>query len=448
MKKQALLLIYTLLFPCVAWSDEYIIGLPHAFAGDKKADLYQPVRTFIKHTMNHGDTLQLFDAYSLEFIAKVTIPNEGKAYKNPIYRQQKFSRQLKSIRQHIEQIPVAGISINVPRFLEHLANGAFAGTSPPNRQVNILVIGNAEHRELREPAFNMQNGWFPSDAYIKVSPEKSIYGTQGKQGLLTGFSISFLHINKPDEWYNELYRHRIERFWGLYIQSQGGRLVIFTPDARTAFDQFQLGNTTSVAKYTFDHTAHKMEMLRADRDGMPADTRTDGADFLNLDAPISTSPPPYSKGVIKVGTRWKCSGGDIDIYGKGSKSSPFLYFSNPRSIEGLYFKDFRTSPDAINGLEYIEFTQPIDLYEMKVLINHYSGTCDNGVNGAVRVFFDGHIYEASFHLRTTEGNKGQDRESAAASPYWHVVDIPAIVGLPKKEAIAMGTQVNAMRSRQ
>ncbi len=428
------LLLIILLGASTANAAEYVIGLPKAFP-DNKQVLYQTIERFVTHDMNQGDNIWFYNAHALQSLGTIKIPTNSKAWRYPKVRKKQSRKVLKPLKAHIEQLPSNGLaSINFPRFLDHLATDVFGGIGAADSQINVLVIGNAEHRDRHEPFFNMRDGWFPSDGHLEVGSATSIYGTQDKQGHLNGFRVHFLHTNKPDSWYNDLYRHRIERFWHLFVKAQGGELITFTPDALTAFNRFQKKDFLPAENYTLDHTSGKVEMLRAHRNGMPspnvAHAVSDGSRFLERDTSISTLPPAKTKGTIKIGIRWKCNQCDIDLYARGSNGTSFLHYANVENGEGKYFKDFRSSPDSINGLEHIDFTTPVNIYDLQVLVNHYKGKDINGPDGAVRIFFDGHTYEAPFHIRSATGNKGKDRLRAASSLHWQVIDVPAILRLP------------------
>lgn len=152
--------------------------------------------------------------------------------------------------------------------------------------------------------------------------------------------------------------------------------------------------------------------------------------FLSADASISTEPPVKIKGPLKMGIRWPCRC-DIDLYARGNKDAPFLYFAKKESAEGMYHEDFTSSPDTTGSLEYIEFTKPVNLYQIQAMVNHYSGEDTNGPSGIVRIYFDNQTYEAPFHLRSKKGNSGKSRSQAHSSIFWQVLNIPAIMGLPE-----------------
>jgi len=427
MKPISIVVSFLLFLPAICAADVYVIGLPSG--GGQPSSIYEDIESFVVHEMELGDTLHLIDAYTLSSIARIRIPADSKAYKYAKFRKKKFRVALKKLRENIGQSSDGlGGLINLPNFLDHLADNILGGAS--GQAVNVLVVGSALHREEREPLYTMHNGLFPSDGHIQVSEEHSVYGVKNKREQLRGLRLHFLYTDEPNAFSNSLYRYRIERFWHLFVKYQGGEFITFTSDADTAFERFGNMDAKSVRAYSFDHTANKVEMLRARRDaGAIQHSDVNGTRFMHPDASISTFPPSVAIGKLKIGIRWDCLPCDIDIYARGGGDRPFLYYNHRESVEGEYFKDFRSSPDTTNGLEYIEFNNPVNLYELQVLVNHYAGEDASGPKGVVRIWFNGKTYEIPFHLNSTKGNLGQDVQHASTSPNWRVFDVAEILGL-------------------
>ena len=51
------------------------------------------------------------------------------------------------------------------------------------------------------------------------------------------------------------------------------------------------------------------------------------------------------EGPLKIGIRWK-QNIDLDLYAAPRPGAETLFFQHPRSPEGYYFKDHRSSPGA------------------------------------------------------------------------------------------------------
>ncbi len=432
------LLLALLVFPLVSTNAaDYIIGLPKGMPPNiGKISVIQHIEDLIQHEMKTGDTLRVFNAFDIHSIAAIEIPNK-KAFEFPKVRRKQFRRQIKSIKGYL-----GGMSnednysdaVLLPQFLEHLSTHVV--DSRKNEPVNVLVLGNALYKDDREDAFSMREGWFPSDGHLKVSQRHSVYGAAKKVGQLKNFTVHILHTNRPEEWYNDLYRHRIQRFWNLFVKVQGGVLSTFTQDTEAAFSRFAEGGLKPKKEYGFDYTANKVEMLRARREVVPSTIETtsqipmsDGANFLEEGIPISNQPPITTEGTLKIGIRWPCNRCDLDLYARGSEDESYLYYRNVENSQGKYFKDFRSSPDTINGLEYITFTESVNVNDLQVMANFYSGSSEGGAEAVVRVFFQGLTYESPFRIEAETGNKGASRNTPISSKYWKVIDVPLILGL-------------------
>ncbi len=121
---------------------------------------------------------------------------------------------------------------------------------------------------------------------------------------------------------------------------------------------------------------------------------------------ISTEPPAPGtlQGSLKVGIKWSCHC-DVDLYAKSNTASDYLYFGLQDTPEGHYFKDFTSSTDAVNGLEYVQFNN-VDASNMDVKVNLYSGSLDDGVvRGVVRAEFQNRVYEQPFEITDSKWSK-------------------------------------------
>ena len=101
-------------------------------------------------------------------------------------------------------------------------------------------------------------------------------------------------------------------------------------------------------------------------------------------------------------------------------------------MRNVGFKDYRTFPNPKNGLEYIEFINPVNIHTVTAAVNFYKGEAQGGAKGEVRVFFNGETYSSKFVIQSPHGNRGEDSKSRDGSEYWTMLDIPTIVGLKPK----------------
>lgn len=437
LKQLALMFALVAVCPVVS-AVEYVIGLAQDYPNefDRNAVNDQITRFVIK-SLNPGDNLYVMDAKDVKTLVEFKLPNKDE-YKNTNLKRRKFGKELIQLRQKIASLPkspgnTSHSLLNVPQFLEHLSVSKFDILKSDNRKVSVLLIGNAFFQDSRESDFfNMREGWFPSDGHIKVDRKGSIYGAKDRAGYLKGVSVHHLVTNKESDWYSDLYKNRINRFWHLYVNAQAGKYATFTSDVSTAFDRFATPDLQPMEAFDFDYTAGKVEMLRATRLPVPSNNTkvtSEGAEFMNDNVPISKTPPSKTKGLLKIGIRWGCKNCDVDLYAKSNTAPNYLYYSHGETEEGKYFKDFTSSPDTINGLEYIEFTRDVDIKNLSVLVNLFSGFSLTGIDGVVRAYFDGKVYEKPFNIKAMTGNNGSDIEQASTSRNWAVIDVKSLFSL-------------------
>lgn len=135
-------------------------------------------------------------------------------------------------------------------------------------------------------------------------------------------------------------------------------------------------------------------------------------------------------GRMKIGIRWK-NNIDLDLYAAPRPQAETLFFQHPRSPEGYYYKDHRSSPGR--EYEFIEFESPVDIREVEASVNFYKGSCPRGPRGEVRIEFDGRIYAAPFSIPAPEGNRGRAGESQ--QEYWARIPVQKILKLSRNDSL-------------
>ena len=181
-----------------------------------------------------------------------------------------------------------------------------------------------------------------------------------------------------DPWATELHRERVQRFWRLYIRGQGGRLGAITADLPTVFRAALSGgggdpaSEAAAGDRPLAADSGKLEMLRVTRSA-------ESQEWIRSDHGRNPAQGPPSRlvGPLKIGIRWE-GDIDLDLYARPSSGAERLYFEHPRSAEGYYFKDHRTSPER--DYEFIEFTEPVDVRTLEAAVNFYEGAADRPPN--------------------------------------------------------------------
>ena len=238
--------------------------------------------------------------------------------------------------------------------------------------------------------------------------------------------MHFCWPNGRDAFVTEEHEEKVRRFWSVWTQAQGGKIGTFSHDLPTCFRRTLAGETSGQIAYTLGNET-KLEMLRARPPlaaRVPANTAQPGEWFLADDAPISRTPPTTTTGVAWIGIKWTAPV-DLDLWVRGASGSPWIFFGNTRTAEGLFNKDF-TSGTGEKQFEFIEMTSAIDLKRLEIVINLFSGEARAPIEGVIRVYFNAQVYEAPFKIDARHGNRGQMPMNGAA---WLRIDPRKVVGL-------------------
>jgi hypothetical protein len=365
----------------------------------------------------------VYDAFNLKTITRVQIPN-AKVFNSPKTRANQFATSIGELKQFLARnndepggtkTSLEG-ALRLPQFCDFLTQ-----ERPPrvgDAKIPLLLIGNPLYQDSKEPGFSMVDGYFPSDGHLRASREESVFGFNSGGGSPQGPRVYWAYFGDP--WMSDLHREKVARFWGLYMERRGGRLASFSTDLATAVGAFSSqapGRSAASNGWAPDPRQTKPEMFRVSRS-------VNLVDWLTGDAQHESSPPSPSQmvGPLKIGIRWK-ENIDLDLYAAPARGAETLFFQHPRSPEGYYFKDHRSSPGR--EYEFIEFESPVDVRNVRVFVNFYSGSCPNGPRGEVRIEFLNHIYSGTFVIASPEGNQG--RSGPEQADYWTQIPVQEIL---------------------
>jgi hypothetical protein len=406
----------------------YIVGLSPFLEKTVKDDIYRRIIGFLLTDIPLNSSLGIYDAFNLTTITQMEIPN-ARAFKSGKTRANQFKEQLAKLREFLAtdhskpektKLPLAG-AVRFPQFLD-FAGENLATTSRP---VILILLGSPLYIDPKEPAFAMIDGYFPSDGHLMASREKSVFGIKDRARALENISVYFGYSGDP--WVSELHQEKIARFWALYLQGQGSKLMTFCGDPATLFSSVRPGAppaNNKQGRWQIDPSQTKIEMLRITRDiGM--------ADWITRDfTPGGRQPAPsITVGPMKIGIRWK-GDIDLDLYATPYSHADTLFFEHTRSPEGYYYKDHRSSPDR--EFEFVEFEAPVDVWKIDAAINFYKGSAPEGARGEVRIEFDSRIYTGDFSIAAAHGNEG--RSGNDQRQFWTRIDLPKILKLQRVAA--------------
>lgn len=349
-----------------------------------------------------GDKAILLDGYNLTHIGDFDIPN------NQIYKSAKARLNVnreavgalmrfaeKSVTPGTDGHPSVSSAVRLPQLLSHIAKNY-----AQSEKLNVIVLGSPFYDDPREPAFSMADGKFPSDGHLFASQSKTPFGNPHHPQLLSNLQV---HVGYGNEaiMQSDQHRFQVQRFWTLYIEQHGGKLVSFVADMPTLFRRIN----HNAAPLPHDHTpirSDKLEMIRL---------RPQEIKQSIHDRPLSQTAVTQSQirmaNNVEIGISWKCKC-DLDLYARAVPKAQVLYFAEPLSEHGQYWKDYRDAPHATKGYETISFNVPLDLKTLLIAVNFYEGDAPQGVSGEIRLSVDSQVYASTFQIKATKGNQGKD----------------------------------------
>lgn len=400
----------------------YIVGISPFLDEPAANESFRNLAHLLLEDLPLNSSLWLYDAYHVRTIAQVEVP-PAHAFASSRTRANQFSEPLQKLKSFLatrHEAPKAeGFdfrdAIRLPQFMDFVGENL----TQTNAAIVTIVLGSPLYLDEKEPGFSMVNGYFPSDGHLVAARDKSVYGRGNCTDLLHDVTVHYGYFGDP--WTSELHQQKVGRFWSLFFKTQGARLASFTGDLPTIFNAVRSGGAGSPRseRDELDATQTKLEMLRITRD-------VGAADWITRELPANHRPPPPTTmtGPMKIGIRWQ-GDLDIDLYAQAREGAGTLFFQHTREPEGYYFKDHRSSPDR--EYEFIEFTEPVDVREVRARINFYEGEQPGGARGEVRIEFQGRIYSSRFELPAEHGNEGRD--GRRQDEFWTGINVMETLGL-------------------
>ncbi|HZR17237.1 MAG TPA: hypothetical protein VFE51_07915 [Verrucomicrobiae bacterium] len=411
--------------PATGPARTFVIGVSPFLERTVKDDVYRGLVRLLVQDLPLNSTVTLYDAYHLQTITSVSIPGAA-PFESPKTRANQFASSIRQLKQFLAGDPAKPAvprlkfeaALLLPQFYDFLS----ATVSDTNRPMTVLLIGSPLYQDSKEPDFSMVDGYFPSDGHLQAPRDKSVFGLSGPP--VRALQVHWLYFSDP--WQNDLYKEKVTRFWALYLQARSARLVTFCNDAATAFRSFSQTAETGLGlarNWSIDPQQTKIEMLRIGRE-------VELADWIQGDSVLHPAqrPPSILFGPMKIGIRWK-DNIDLDLYATPHAGAETLFFQHPRSPEGFYYKDHRSSPGR--EFEFVEFETPVDARQVEAFVNFYKGDCPRGPRGEVRVEFDGRIYSAPFSISASEGNRG--RLGQGQEQYWQRIPLQEMLRISRAE---------------
>jgi len=192
----------------------------------EKSEYEKQIREFVLRAVTPGARVRVLDGWNLVEIGECTIP--ALAYDAPAAR-----AQVKEVAGALRKLN-AWISVDQP--VDKLSNTAslkvpeILMTMDANQGSESVAIlaGSPIYRNPQEEAFDFTESRYPSDGHLAATLTESVFGCAEKLNRIKGFAVHWI-LPSTEVFSNPLHRHRVARFWSLYIAEQGGQLESFAP---------------------------------------------------------------------------------------------------------------------------------------------------------------------------------------------------------------------------
>ena len=344
-----------------------------------------------------GDTAVFIDGYALQTLGVFTVPNDPK-YRHPKARMALNRQAVGALLQFKANAQAVGApghpsvpgAVKLPQLLRFAGEHFKSGDG-----LDVLVFGSARYDDPQEPAFSMKDGAFPADGHLSASRGQTPYGAADNPKLLDGARVHIIH---HDPFQQDRLRYYTRRFWTLYVEALSGEMVSYGSDATSILARIRNGAAGNAHGFATHGDTAKVEMVQL----TPPSAAPSIFERRLSRRPLAEQDIRRADN-LEIGISWLCEHCDIDLHAAPRPGGEALYFGNTKSADGRYWKDFRQSPQTLNGYETISFFGPLDLNAVVVVINFYSGRMPGGVTGELRITANHRTYSAPFHLAAETG---------------------------------------------
>jgi hypothetical protein len=388
------LLVVVLFGAQVKAQDQLIVAVSPHVNEDQRQSQGEAVIRFLAEAVKRGESAVILNAYDLTQIGVFSVP-DNRAYENPRAKVTANRAAIAGLLTLQAQDAYAGTvdyPIDLPGLLRYVAEAYRGGGE-------LVIIGSPLYDMPREAHLSMAEGGVPGDGLIQATRGVSAFGAAGAGEALSGYRVHFAAID-PDWALHDRHAFAVERFLTLLIEANGGQLVSFAGDLATVFDQVSRGEEPRPHGFVLEET-DKREILYFRPNTAP---RALARDMSGGDA-------AYTGGEVvnglEIGLYWTCEACDLDLY-VVEPGGEVISYINREPGDGLaFYKNLRSGPDDDRSLEVVILDGPIDLNQVSVGVNLYSGHSPEGATGELRFTVDGHTYVRAFRIAAETGNYGE-----------------------------------------
>ena len=398
--------------------------------------------------MKPGDTLQVFNASNLALLGELRMPESARTAN----LQFKAGADLvKGFFDFLKIDNATDIPAKIPSLVSSFKEKVRA------KDAKVLIIGTPLYFD-DVTAHDMRKGWL-SDGYFQQQEDVTVFSTLNKEKNLRGCTFRFCTL-LGDENYGTKnkgsHKDKVKRFWALYFNQCGGKLVSFQSDIPTGF-QTLLKDDLEEFTYSVNKNDKRMMLVTSETELSPGDTTKipvgEGINITQVDGinNVSTStnqtismsgddlswitadPQNYNKthsngdvGQTQTATRvaltWPTGGEnadqDLDLYVRSKNSTEELCYKLNQSKDGKYTKDFPANSKAKFGFEIVDLNSNVEPANLQIWVNAYSGKPKVEFTGEVRVLHRGKLTVYPVKINAKSGNQGADSNNRNRSKYW------------------------------
>jgi len=387
-----------------------------------------------------GDTIQVFDAVTLNQVTRpFQIPDSART---PNLQFKAAGQAISELRDFLKNAKADDALVKLPQLVSSFRQKVAA------KDAEVLLIGSPLYHD-DVAAHDMRQGWL-SDGYFAQEPSVTVFSTTTKSGALRNNAFRFCTLS-DDIWATEnkgSHQEMTQRFWSLFVNLCGGRLVSFQSDIPTAFQSLlidDLQDLVSLNGYK-PESDDRME-VRSSRTLLapqPVTEQTNAASTTSTsdEAAIDLSRPEFSwltsdaaayrkahpnkgnlppRGRVRVGLTWSTESNptatDLDLHVNAGDSGEELSFRKVSTRAGRHYKDF-SNPKANHGFELVDLDGKASPNDLKIWVNAFAGRGPRGFTGEVRVLYEDQLFDYPFSITAKEGNGGEDSAKRASSRSW------------------------------
>jgi hypothetical protein len=448
--KHFLFLILSFIGATLAGASQIVIAISPTLSGETLERVKLDILHHVLENAPSQSTITIMDAWSGDIAVSFEIPKL--VVDSTSARRRNLHQPLGALYHWFEGLPRGADpnrkgAVNLPLLVR-----AIADSSPSS----LLIVGSPVYVDPYRAVHHWhQSGgghegfWFPSDAHFFAPAGVSPWTVQPRLNRLNGATIQWIipeEISYPKGRYEEM----MKRFYTLYLEREGGRLVRF--DSLMDQAMTHLDSTSSLPfSYEINPDHERIEMLPAfeqtefqageaetvelepeiRREIRPAPDVTaggwDGTDISN--SVMDALTVDTYRGEVGIAIGWD-DPVDFDLVVFPGNGADPIYFGNRNTPQGRYFKDRRT-PEDIPFEEVILTAFGADA-EAWVNFHAANAKLTEPPSGEYYISVDRVIYTGFFKFGGMRGNLGRSLEQRAQSPFWIKLDLR---NLPKPEAL-------------